>query len=88
MKKSKIGMVFTTIYLIATIIIWILAHTCNGMYCGMILILPTMPWIFLLEGVISDSIFVFFILVILNSMIAYGIGWLISLLIKRVKFFR
>jgi len=85
MKKTKIGVVLTSFYLIFSVGIWIYAQACSGMYCGLVLVLPTMPWVFLLEGVIKDSIFVFFILVILNSAIIYSIGLLISLLIRRIK---
>lgn len=85
MKKSKIGIVLVALYLIATIIIAIYANTCSGMYCGLWLVLPVMPWVFLLEGVVSDSIFIFFILVILNSAIIYVVGLLISSLIRRIK---
>ena len=85
MKKSKIGIALVSLYLIATITIWVYTNACSGMYCGLILILPIMPWVLLLEKIISDSIFVFFILMILNSTIIYSFGWLISRLIKNIK---
>ena len=85
MKKSKIGIVFALLYLIATLIIWIIAHTCGDMYCGMIIVLPVMPWAFLLQGTITGTFFDFFILVALNSILIYSVGWLISLLFKKLK---
>jgi hypothetical protein len=87
MKKSKIGFVLSALYLLVTIIIVIYAKTCSGMFCGMVMVLPTMPWVLILEGLIEDSIFVFFILVILNSGILYGLGYLLSSILKKTKFF-
>ncbi len=87
MKKSKIGIILASIYLIITIIIWIYTLFCSGMYCGLILVLPTTPWSFLLEGIINDSIFVFLVLVAFNSVLVYYLGWLIDRLIKKLKFF-
>lgn len=82
MKKSKIGITLVLLYLITTLIIWIYANTCSDMYCGLILILPTMPWALLFEKIIGDSVFIFFILITLNSVIIYSFGWLISWLIS------
>ena len=85
MKKSKIGIFFVLLYLIATIIFWVVSSTCSGMFCGLILVFPIMPWVFLLEGVIGDSIIIYLVLVVLNSLIFYTLGWLISLFIKKLK---
>ena len=87
MKKSKIGTTFVLLYLAVTLIVWIYAYTCSGMYCGLILLLPIMPWAFLLGGIINDSIFVFFVLVAFNSVLVYYLGWLIDRLIKKLNSF-
>ena len=85
MKKSKLGIALVLLYLIATIVIWVYANTCSSIYCGLILILPTMPWALLLEKIIGDSVSIFLILITLNSVLIYSFGWLISWLIKNIK---
>lgn len=85
MQKSKIGIALVSLYLVAIIFIFVYANTCSGEFCGMVLVLPTMPWPFLLEGILPDSMFVFFILVALNSGILYGFGCLIGSLIQKLK---
>ncbi len=85
MDKSKIGIIFVSLYLIVTIIMLIYSYLCSGMYCGLVVLLPIMPWPLVFERFISDSFFVFFILVALNSIILYYLGWLVSLMLRKIN---
>ena len=80
--KSKLGLILAFIYSIITIIIVIYSFTCSGMFCGLWLILPVMPWNFILEGVIRDSLTAFVFLAVLNAIIFYFIGYFIDRLRK------
>lgn len=82
MKKSKIAITLTLLYLIATTAIVIYAHTCNGRWCGVVIIWPPFPWILVSEEFLDNTIF-FVSAIILNSMIIYGLGCLISWAIRK-----
>lgn len=88
MKKSKIGITLISIYLALTIISFLSANTCEGFLCQAIIFLPTMPWLLILEDAIWDSDYLYTFLIILNSIILYSIGYLLSLIAKKTKFFR
>ncbi len=88
MGKSKNGITFVSLYLIVAIIMLIYSYLCSGMYCGLVVLLPIMPWPFVFERFISDSFFIFFILVALNSIILYYLGWLISLFLRKINLFQ
>jgi len=74
MKKSKLGVFIVGIYLLISIAAAIYAATCNGMFCGLVLVGPVMPWPFLLEGIVKNSYPLYFVLVALNSVILYFVG--------------
>lgn len=97
MKKLKIELALVTIYLFFTIGVWIYSiffeHcTPQGFLCGVEKIVPSIPAIFLFAGVINSSndkvFYIFYILsILINIILFYVVGWLISLLMKKVKVF-
>ena len=76
MKKiySKVGIVFLFVYALFTLGILIYAFTCRGMCCGLVIVLPVMPWAIILEGFMRDTWLTYALLLILNGSILYGIG--------------
>lgn len=83
MKINKAGAILVGIYYLITIMVVIQALTCKSMYCGLILVGPIMPWVFVLEGMVSDSISIYVLMVGLNSLLLYFIGYGLSCLFKR-----
>ncbi len=83
--KSKLGLILASIYLIITLIIVLYSFNCSGMYCGLMVILPIMNWIFL-EGLFSDSMITYILLVILNTIILYLLGLLITAILKKMTY--
>ena len=83
MLKSKTGKWFLGIYLLMTCGINLYAVTCSDMYCGLVIVLPVMPWPFMLEGLFQDSSVLYAMLVMLNSIILYVIGQGVSKLFNR-----
>lgn len=46
---SKSGLALSAIYILFTIYMVITAFTCTGMFCGIVIIFPTLPWFYLWE---------------------------------------
>ena len=85
MKKSKIGIALVSLYIPTTIGLWVYMRTCTGFLCGLELMFSMIPWVLILENYVEFTNSVIFIILIINSFILYGLGWLISLLIKKIK---
>lgn len=83
-KLSRVGLIFSLVYLLVTAYFFYQAFTCSGMYCGFILVLPIMPWNFLLEGWIQGSWFVYAILLLVNFCIFYSVGHFFGLFVRRI----
>lgn len=80
-KSFESGHTLVTIYLVLTTLIFIGSFTCSGL-CGFGLILPIMPWNFIVEfigfPIPVDFLGFFFIAVALNSFILYWFGSLLD----------
>lgn len=74
MKKHKIGLVIVGVYLLISLVVVMYVSICRGMFCGLVMVGPIMPWPFILEGVVRDSYLLYFMLVVLNSIILYLIS--------------
>lgn len=83
MKINTWGLVLSGIYGVISLGVIVYAYTCSGMFCGLVAVLPVMPWPLLLEGVLSDSISTLLILIVLNAFIMYFIGAGLSRLFKK-----
>lgn len=73
-KVSKVGLFVSILYLLLTGYFFYEAFMCVGMYCGFILVLPIMPWNFLLDGWVQGSWFVYAMLLFVNFSICYSLG--------------
>lgn len=73
-KASVIGAFFVAGYLLITAASVFYSLTCSGVFCGLTIILPVMPWLFLLEPIISGNAWSYFLIVLLNSFIFYFLG--------------
>jgi len=87
-RLSKLGIIFSGIYLIFSIIAVVYSFLCNGMFCGFIIVAPAIPWIYLFEWLLLSSWISFSISVILNTIIVYFIGIGISKPIRKIVFSR
>jgi len=92
MRVSKIGLWLAGVYLIVAIFILIRGLTCSGMFCGLSILIPIMPWPFLVEmlpttfqNLFLDSTIGVFVLVFLNTIIVYLVGLGISSIISKNK---
>jgi hypothetical protein len=84
MKKpnSKLGLVLSGLYVVFTIYMVISALACSGMFCGLIIVYPTLPWVFLWAKLIGRfshipeflGYFLMIISILLNILILYLLG--------------
>ena len=72
--KSKIGFKLVGFYFILVAAVWIQAYVCKELFCGLMVVLPVMPWVFVLEPYLQDSLFVYFLIVGVNSGLLYALG--------------
>gem|GEM_PF-3134637 len=80
--KSKLGWALVILYILFLGYVWFAALSCEGWFCGSMLLLAIMPWPFIL-GDVPSSLPVFIILILLNGTILYFIGLGISRLFHR-----
>jgi len=73
-ERSKVGILFVGFYFLLIILTLIMANICSGMYCGMIIVLPIMPWAMLTVINIPDFI-AYVLFAIINTLIVYLIGY-------------
>ncbi len=77
-KISKTGCVFLLFFLLIAGFAFYESQTCSGMYCGFILMLISLPWIFLFK----DIVLIFpifgmvsvFISIAINAVLSFYIG--------------
>jgi hypothetical protein len=84
MKKpnSKLGLILSGLYLVFTIYMVISALACSGMFCGLIIVYPTLPWVFLWARLIDRfghvpaflGYFLLIVSILLNILIFYLLG--------------
>jgi hypothetical protein len=83
---SKFGIIFALLFIIFVIFVWINGFTCNGEFCGFIILLPVLPWVmypnplFEVGGWVTYAFFV-----ILNLAIVYFAGFFIEKIYKRIR---
>ena len=90
---SKLGLWLAGIYAVITGSIFYYAFTCSGWYCGVVMVLPIMPWPLLMEAIpdwrvlfgFLDSVFGAFVFLFLNIIILYFIGVLIERMVRNIK---
>lgn len=75
------GVFFVAGYLLFTAGSVFYSLTCSGVFCGLTIVLPVMPWLFILEPILSNSAWSYFVIVVLNSVIFYLIGLYVGKLI-------
>lgn len=68
------GVFFVAVYLLLTAGAVFYSLNCSGVFCGLTIVLPVMPWLFLLEPILSDTVWLYFAIVLLNSVILYFLG--------------
>jgi uncharacterized membrane protein len=84
MKKpsSKLGLTLSGLYLVFTIYMVISALACSGMFCGLIIVYPTLPWVYFwatLTGRFGHvpafvGYFLMIVSILLNILILYLLG--------------
>ncbi|GEM_PF-1874872 len=86
-KKSNIGYSLIVLYLIFTLCFVYNAMTCSGMFCGLSIVYPILPWPLFLENLewVHDGKITYWLLVGLNSAILYFLGFGIELFLKKRK---
>ena len=83
-EKSKYGIIAVGLYLLFVLWTIIEARTCEGIYCGFVIIMGVLPWALLPLGRViqNDSlvigIIVFSLLVLINALIIYFIGYFVQ----------
>lgn len=87
MKRSKTGILIVTIYVLLITYFVYDGLTCSGMFCDLAITFPVMPWPLLLEQFswISDGIITYWVLVLLNIIILYFIGFGIGKLVGNFR---
>ena len=76
------GVFFVAGYLLITAGAVFYSFTCSGVFCGLTIVLPVMPWLFILEPILSNTVWSYFVIVILNSVIFYFLGRYIGRLVE------
>jgi len=89
MKKTKIGPVLVGLYLTITIGLGIygLLEDCprGDWSCGIEIIIPAAPWIFFLNVGTGINPVSYVLSIAINAALLYGVGWLASSLIRKLK---
>ena len=70
-KFTAAGLFAVAGYLLVTSVLVFYSVTCSGVYCGLGIVLPVMPWMLLLESVLPATVWTYFLIVGLNSVIVY-----------------
>lgn len=86
MKINTWGLVLSGIYGVISLGVIVYAYTCSGIFCGLVAVIPVMPWPFVLEGLVLDTLPTLITLIILNAIIVYFIGSMVSKLFKKDVF--
>ena len=88
MKKpySKLGLALSAAYIIFALFMVISAFTCAGYFCGVVILIPALPWVYLWGSLVDGSanlqayLALFFLAASfsLNAWIIYHIGKLLG----------
>ena len=85
-KMAKYGLFVAGTYLALTLVVVVYASICKGMYCGLVIVLPVLPEVFLLEGLVADSVAAYFFFVAVNAILLYlATNYFIRYVSKRKK---
>ena len=82
MLESRLGKLFVILYALFAIGTYVASFTCGATSCGLYIVLPIMPWAFILTQDLGVSFpwALYPIFVLLNASVAYvvgsGIEWL------------
>ena len=74
--ESKIGNVLVIVYAIASIVLAMYSFFCTWQYCGLLIIVPILPWAIILEGWLGLSIpwAAYPLFLLINVVVVYSIG--------------
>ena len=82
--KSNFGLILLIIYLMVLAVAWFKSMSCSAsMFCDFIVLLPVMPWLFWMEGILADSWLTYVSLVFLNALLVYSLGYLLEIIYKK-----
>lgn len=84
---SKFGLSLASFYWLVTIGVIVYSNACSGMFCGLVIVIPVLPWPLInpIEHFITDSWLTYLIIVMLNSALIYFIGAAIQGAIGKIK---
>jgi hypothetical protein len=87
MLESKVGKLFVIGYTVLALITYLLAFSCGEGACNVYIILPIMPWAFILaeDMGLSFTWAIYPLLVLLNASVAYVIGAAIEWVYNRYR---
>jgi len=76
MLESRVGKIFIIIYTALALITYLLAFSCGEGSCNMYIVLPIMPWAFILAEDLGLQFTwaIYPLLILLNASVAYVIG--------------
>ena len=89
MLESKVGKYFIIVYALSAIAVYIYTALCSGASCNLYIIVPILPWAFILtrDFGLSFPWAVYPIFILLNASVAYvlgaGIEWLYNRYLDR-----
>ena len=74
--ESKLGSIFVIIYALASILFASLSFFCSTIACGLLLVVPILPWAVIMEGSIGVNIpwAAYPVFLLLNVIIIYSMG--------------
>lgn len=83
---SKLGISLVSLYWLFAIGVFIYAKTCSGMFCGLAIVLPVMPWpiIEFTDRLMKDTLVTYIVLLVVNSLIFYSFGLLGSKVFDKI----
>jgi hypothetical protein len=76
--RSKLGIILAVTYGLVSVVIFGYAMLCLGMFCGLIILAPIMPWPFLVEMVgfpaFFNNMFGAVVFALINAGLLYWLG--------------
>ncbi len=75
-RWSRAGLILVGLYVLLLVWAWIYAKTCTGTYCGMMVLLPVIPWIMLADRFLTEKFMMvsYIVMILLNIGLIYLIG--------------
>ncbi len=92
-RFSKIGIIISGIYVIATATVFFYAFTCHGEFCGFVGLIPVIPWVFVMDYIspyltwlphLFDVVPLFFFAFV-NATVLYLAGKYIEIMFKKLN---